>query len=234
MPTFNTDALYKLVQNGVCQGQKIVNIHYYRLAADLVPGDFNYGGAEQLASLWKDYIWASTLNPFTNGISDFLPTSYTLQDITVYPCDNDLSPLFQLPYTLSVGESGLSSGIVNGVANTAILRYNLAPLSFLSGFEPPRSGYLAWGPLPQEAITADGKLETAWQDNLEIVGNILSQTLTGFTPPVTFVPVRLKQTRVTNPITGETALTLNGWSDVIGCAPRTRTSFRRSRVPAAE
>lgn len=220
----NTNAFYHLSMIGECGGQDIINNFYYRLAQDLIPGDFNFAGAQDLAELFRDYVWRDTVNPLTFGYASFLPTAYTLKEIVVTPYDADYNPIYQLPYVLGVGEDGLATAARGSNAACAIIRFNLAPQSLLNGFNPPKSGYIAYGPLNEEAVDPDGLLSSAWQGYMGIVGELVSTSLVKLTPPCEFVPVRIKRTKVGG------VLTLQGWSDVLGASPRAMTSFRRSRI----
>jgi hypothetical protein len=215
----NSDAFYKVVLNGRYAGQAIVNVLYYRLADEYVPGPLNFAGAEDLAFQVKQEIW-------TPSLKGTLSDGYVLENITVYPMDAGFSLLYQMPYQMPVNESGSDTGVAtNGPATCAIIRFNLEPTSPLNGIYPPRSGYVAIGPLSDAYVDNTGHIPTAALAGWQGVADALSQNLENAVPPAVFYPIRVKQTKVLG------VLKIISYADISGASTRSLASFRRSRQP---
>lgn len=216
---FNANAFYKVVLNASYAGQTINNILYYRIGLDTVPGDFNFGGAEDLAFQVKAEIWTAALQPAMGG-------GYYLESITVYPLDNTFSPIYQTPYTLAVGESGgRGAAASNGPAPCANIRFNLEPTTILNGLVPPHFGYVAVGPLLDGDVNNSGTIEEPGLGLLQTVGDAMASNLENATPFIVFFPIRWRTVRVAG------VVTVTGWADVASASVRSVASFRRSRVP---
>lgn len=217
----NTNAFYEVKLQGRYEGQDIVNILFYRLGFDIIPGDFNLAGADTLANLVKDNVWTPTLKPY-------MLTGYLLDKIVVTPRDADFNPLYQLPYVKEVGEYGGTAGNSNGPATCLIARCNLNPTNLTQGFFPPKRGYLAIGPLADNVITNTGDIEAGNYAGWVTAVQKFAQTLTSILPPATFHPIRLRVTRTLGGL-----VTLNGWADIASMSVNHKASFRRSRVGEA-
>lgn len=218
----NTTGLYKVVLKGRYSNQNIINILYYRLGIDFVPGDFNLAGADTLAALVRDQVW-------TGGMRGRMNNNYLLDKIEVYPMDVTFELLYQLPYTLEVGEYGMAGASpTNGPTSCAIVKFNLEPTTpLVNGFVAPKRGYIALGPLADSFVDNSGYLENADYNAWSTAVQVFAENLESVLPPVVFFPIRIH--RKTDPILGVT----QGWADVQSCTINHRASFRRSRLPEA-
>lgn len=215
----NSDGNYKVVLNGRYSGQAIVNVLYYRLAFDIVPGGLNFAGAEDLAFQIKQEVWDA-------GMKVVQPPDYTLENITVYPYDNAFDLLFQLPYVLPVQEVGTgSSQATNGPAPCVIVKFNLEPTSPLNGIYPPRSGYLAIGPVSDQNIDDSGHIFGAALAAYQALANKFANNLENLIPPAVFFPIRIKSVKVAG------VFRIISYADISSATVRALTSFRRSRMP---
>lgn len=215
----NADGNYKVVLNGRYSGQAIVNILYYRLAFDVLPGDLNFAGASDLAFQVKQEIW-------NGGMKALTPNNYTLENITVYPYDNLFDLLYQLPYVLPVNEGATGGGPeTNGPAPCVIVRFNLEPTSPLNGVYPPRRGYVALGPVLDSNIATTGYLLAGALAPYQAVANKMAANLVNTVPPAVFFPIRVKTVKVLG------VARIVSWADVSSAVVRSLTSYRRSRMP---
>lgn len=219
--TIDNSAYYSVILNGVFQSQAVVNILWYRVGIDVVPGDFNLFGAEHLANCVYELVWKS-------GMKIAQSTLYKLQDITVIPYNGLFDPVYNLPFIREVNEFGQQGGGTIGVAGCLTCRFVLEPqVLLINGFFPPRRGYLSYGPIREIDIDDQGKLSTAaesfYETNLQPVANDLSL----LPYPISYYPIRMRITRVLGvPV-------LNGWTDIQSVDVRPISTFRRSRVPEA-
>jgi hypothetical protein len=217
----NGNAFYKVVLNGRYQGQAVVNILYYRLGVEFIPGPLNFAGAEDLAFQIIQEIWTPTMK-------GLYPVEYVLENVTVYPYSTTFDLLFQMPYVLTVNEAGTQAGLpTNGPAGCAIVRFNLEPTSPLNGFFAPKSGYVALGPVPDANIDNTGHLVPAYQGFLQDIGDAMSQDLENLIPPAIFYPIRMKSANVAG------VIRFISWADIASASVRSLASFRRSRQPEA-
>lgn len=218
--SINADALYKVVLKGRVNNQDVVNVLWYKVGVDLLPGALNFGGADLLANLVHSQVWTGTLRSTMN-------TLYLLSSIQVYPYDENFSPILQLPYERNVGEYGQSAGAINGSAPCLIAKFNLEPTSILQGFFPPKRGYVALGPIRDDYIDNTGNVEGDFYNYWQLAANRFTIDLVSVVPPMTFEPVRVS----TRTILG--VFTFRGWAGIQSVSLRHRASFRRSRLPEA-
>ncbi len=215
-------AIYRVVMNGTCEGQNIVNNLYYRTGVGIDLDGLSLGGAKELAQCVKDQVWPKWKYAVSGG--------YKLEDITVYPYhDGTFDLMYQNPWTENVMESGLGVNETDGPAICAILKFNLEGTVILAnGIKPPKRGYVAVGPITSNWIDNTGALtDTVFlpaDSRLNDLGVALAANLESLLPPVIFFPVRVSQKNI-----------LGVWrpvsfADVNGVKVRRRTSFRRSRM----
>lgn len=217
----NASAYYKVVLNGRYNGQAIVNLLYYRLADEYVPGPLNFAGAEDLAFQVKQEIW-------TSGMGSRYPADYFLENITVYPMDNDFVLLYQMPFVMAVNENGWHASLPSdGPAACVIARFNLEPTSPLNGIFPPRTGYVALGPVASLHVENDGNLTVDGMTLYTEVAATMAQNLENLVPPAVFYPIRVKITNVLG------VIKIRSFADVSSAVVRSRVSFRRSRIAEA-
>jgi hypothetical protein len=166
-------------------------------------------------------IWTARLQPAQ-------PPSYTLEDITVYPMDGLFAPIYQMPYVETINEPGTAAASdgndFNGAAPCVIIRFNLEPTTIIQGLNPPRSGYVAIGPLADFNVLDSGVLASGAITGYQALADALAGNLENLVPPAVFYPIRVKTLRVA----GVTLIV--GWADIEGATVRAKSSFRRSRM----
>lgn len=215
----NSDAFYKVVLNGRYSGQAIVNILYYRLLVGAGLSGLNFAGAEDLAFQVKQEVWDA-------GMKGALVPGYVLENITVYPYDVQFDLLYQMPYSLLVNEAGTAAnGETNGPAGCVIVRFNLEPTSPLNGLFPPRTGYVAIGPIKDGNVDSTGHIPTADLAGWQAVFSHMAENLENLVPPAIFAPIRVKSTNVAG------VWRIVSFADISSVSVRSRASFRRSRLP---
>lgn len=221
IPTIDNSAYFKVMLNGEFETQRILNILWYRIGLDVIPGNLNLYGAQELAELVYNQCWH-------NGLQTASSNTYKLQDITVYPFNEFFDPIFSMPYVREVNELGVQTPETAGPANCVTARFVLESqfLGF-NGWFPPRRGYISWGPIREVDSGRNGRLtdnaHTFYESNL----NCLCVDLSALPTPVTFWPIRVKTTNILN------ILTLLGYTDIQGVDIRPIATFRRSRLPEA-
>ena len=214
---------YKVVLNGSAQGQDIKNILYYRSGIGVDVSGLTFAGAEALAGNVKQELWPALQN--------ILSVNYTLESIDVSPINDEFQLAYQMPFSLAVGELGLSPGAIMGPAACLNFKFNLEPTSILNGIKPPSRGYIALGPVAANLVGNDGYVASTFYNSTDVddVCAALAQNIEQLLP-VAFVwyPVRLKQSRILGGL-----VHWESYSDIKGCVLARRASFRRSRVPEA-
>lgn len=217
--------LYKAVLNGECHGQKIQNTLWYRTGVGIEWAGFTMGGSGELAEEIKNQVWP-VMKPC-------MPSSYKLNDISVYPYDHQtLKLMYQVPHIQSVLENGTSSAQTDGTAISMIIRMNLEPVPLLAnGLNPPKRGYVCVGPISSLQIDDSGHLIDDVFLNLvhpyKLLADKLAADLIHVTPPIDFFPIRVASKKLLG------LVTIDGWADVSSCTIRRLTTFRRSRMAEA-
>ena len=213
---------YKLVMNGSCRGQDIRNILYYRTTSVLSEVDFPFAGAEALAANFVQEVWPEVKYLYAND--------YTLDTVDVYPINDEFEMVYQMPYSLAVGEAGSQSDAHVGPASCLNIKFVLGATTILNGIVPPRRGYLAVGPIPAAWIGEDGYLTNAVMNvdqNVKDAVDAFASNVEQIIPvPNLWSPVRLKQNRILGGL-----IHWESWSPVKGAVLSRRASFRRSRLP---
>lgn len=215
-------AIYKVQLNGEVLGQHICNNLFYRTGVGIDLDGLTVGGAAELAAGVKDKVWSK--------MKASLPSSYTLQDITVYPFhDGSFDLMFQNPYTLNVGESATANMQTDGPAQCAIIKFNLEPTTILpNGVKPPKRGYVAFGPISSSAIDDSGHIVSEVlndpMNELMQVAKAMSENIENLLPPVIWYPIRVHQDSVLG------LLKITSFADISGASVRRLASFRRSRM----
>jgi hypothetical protein len=216
MPTF-----YRVVMNGSASGQDIKNILYYRIGVGVDLSAFDFAGAEALAHAVKDQVWPAFRHWLTND--------YQLETIDVSPINDEFELMYQMPFSLAVGQPGDGVGVSMGPAACVNIKFNLEPLTILNGIKPPSRGYIAYGPIESVHIGEDGyvRTEDLASDKLPTVAAAIAQNLEVLLPvPTIWFPVRLKQSRILGGL-----VHWESYADVKGAVVSRRGSFRRSRMP---
>lgn len=215
-------AIYKAVLRGTYAGQNIVNNLFYRTGIGFDLDGLSLGGAKELATCIRGQVW--------EYMKETLPLGYTLEAIDVYPYhDGTFDLMYQNPWTENVLETGTQVDATDGPAVCAIYKFNLEPtVIFANGFNPPKRGYIAVGPVISGWIDNDGRIVAGVfntvENTMQRFATALAANLESLLPPVVFYPVRVKQDNILGifkPVS---------YADVNGVVLRRRTSFRRSRV----
>lgn len=215
-------AIYRVVLNGNCEGQAIVNNLAYRVGVGIDVAGFAVGGAEALAKCVKAQVWPKW--------KPCVPTSYTLENITVYPYHGEsLELMYQNPWTENVLENGSNADATDGPAVCAIIKFNLEPTALITnGPKPPKRGYVAVGPIASAAIDNRGMIESSImlsdESHLKQLSTALAANLESVLPPVVFFPIRVKMEKVLG------LFKVTSFADVGGATLRRKSSFRRSRM----
>jgi hypothetical protein len=214
-------AIYKAVMHGSALGQDVNNMLYYRTGVGIDIAGLTIGGTKEVADCLKAAVWPA--------MRPLLPGDYELQDITVYAYhDSTYELMFQNPYTLGVHELGTKSENTNGPAPCAIVRFDLEPTPILvDGPKPPRTGYIAFGPLGDDMISDQGYVvRTGALGGLwDALTAAVSTNLVNVLPPVVFFPIRVHHDVVLG------LLKITSFADVGDAVVRNVASFRRSRQP---
>lgn len=217
-------AFYKVVLNGVCMGQDIRNILYYRSGAGLDVSGMVMAGAEALAG----NINQELVPTFLAASSD----NYMLESIDVYPISEGFQLLYQMPYSLAVGLNGQAAGSIPGPAVCINFKFMLEATSIINGVKPPSRGYMAFGPVNTNVIGEDGFLlpgVLGAGGQFMNLAEKLSQNIEQLVPvPASWYPIRLKQNRLLGGL-----IQWESYADIKGCLISRRVSFRRSRMPEA-
>lgn len=211
---------YKVVLNGSASGQDIKNILYYRSGYGIDVSGLTLAGTEALAGNIKQEVWPA--------LKEVLCNQYTLDTIDVSAINDEFQLVYQMPFSLAVGESGAAVEASAGPAMCMNFKFNLEPTSILNGIKPPSRGYVAVGPFPAVYVNEDGFFPPNHISSSPIVNvcNALSQNIEQLIP-VGFIwyPIRLKQSRILGGLVHWEA-----FSDIKGCVMSRRASFRRSRM----
>lgn len=212
---------YRVVLNGGASGQDIKNILYYRIGVGIDLTAFDFAGAQALAGAVKDQVWSKMKNVVCN--------QYQLESIEVSPINDEFELVYQMPYSLSVGEAGGLASPSYGPAACMNVKFVLEPTSILNGIKPPSRGYIAVGPIPTDVTTEDGYLTSDWRSHASMTQFLgaVSQNLEVLLPvPTIWYPIRLKQSRILGGL-----VHWESYTDVKGAVVSRRVSFRRSRLP---
>lgn len=211
---------YQVTLSGSASGQDIKNILYYRVGFGIDMTAFDFAGAQALAGAVKDVVWPS--------LKQLVCNQYTLNSIDVKPINDEFELVYQMPYSLAVGEAGALSLESAGPAMVQNFKFILEPTSILNGIKPPSRGYLAVGPLPASDVGEDGLIKTARMNGSEVSNfcRDIAQNLEVLLPvPTVWFPCRLKQSRILGGL-----IHWESFADVKGAVASRRASFRRSRM----
>lgn len=220
--------IYSVTLKGLYAGQNVINVLWYR--AVTLWGDLGtlLGAQAALCAEVKQEIWDSRSPGHIGGygMEERALTGYTLSSIDCAAYDDEAVLLSTSPYTLVVNEPGLNNAASNGPAPAAIFKANLEP-AFGPGLFLPKRGYIAFGPIADNAIENDGSLNAAEVVIMQTIANHMADNIVTESPIETFFPVRVRVTRVGGLITEL------GYRDVSGFVVKPIASFRRSRLPEA-
>lgn len=220
---------YKLVNTALFAGQRIQNIFYYRLGVGVEIGGFSFAGAAELATAFRGYVVAQWQH--------CVPPSFVFESIDVYPLDDLFQLVYTQPYHLAtglVGDRAVSAG--TGwlpVANCAIMSYSLENVTVLAnGINPPKRGYQAISPLPEDMVDEKGYVvDAAFQDpsnDYVLLADAFAANINAVLPAVaSWFPIRMKSKRdLLGHVTG-----WESYSDIQACQLKKKTSYRKSRRP---
>lgn len=217
----DNSAYYKVLMNGRFQNQRIMNVLWYRVGLDIVPGDFNLYGSEHLANCVLNNVWLA-------GMRTACSATYTLEDITVIPFNGTFDPVYNLPFILEVNQNGTQTFEAFSPAACITARFVLeAQILGINGWFPPRRGYVSFGPIREVDLTPDGRLTPAAETFYETNLNPFAVDLSLLPHPITYFPIRVRVTNVLG------VLNLLGWTDIFSLDVRPIATFRRSRLPEA-
>jgi hypothetical protein len=215
--------LYSVVVKGEAFSQEITNILYYRESAGMEILNQVFGNADILGD--------AVMEGWVDKVLPCLPNVYRAVSVSVYPHNELFQLVSQLPITGFFPADTLGEIIpegMNGPAPVCNIRFNLKPTNALMPDKPPKTGYIAFGPLSDLWIGNNGYLnvpankEADWNAMLQWLGGQLISIL----PPGQFIPIRVRHNRE--------LMGLKKWlayADVRDCAANPRTSWRRSRMP---
>ena len=214
---------YKVVLNGASMGQDIKNVLYYRSGLGVDVLGLTLAGTEALAGNIKQEVWPA--------LKQWLTTDYVLETIDVSAINDEFQLVYQMPFSLPVGETGVEDRVLAGPALCANFKFNLEPTGIANGIKPPSRGYIAFGPIAPVYVEESGffSAETMASSRVTGIQAALSQNIEQLIP-VGFVwyPIRLKQSRILGGLVHWEA-----YADIKGCVLSRRASFRRSRMPEA-
>lgn len=214
---------YKGVFRGSYSGQDINNVFWYRDDGSLPFSGQPYFGGEDLAYQLKTEIW-----PLMRPL---LPAGYRLVTIDATVHDETFAPLTGTPLVYPVDEVGsYASADSVGPALCAIVSFSVSPVyNFIPVNKPPKRGYLALGPLPEDAVDNTGLLAAGYRTGSAMTDFLtkLFDPLTNLAPPGMFYPVRVSARMILG------VFNFGGYSEIVDAVCRPRASFRRSRLPEA-
>ena len=130
---------YKVVLNGASMGQDIKNVLYYRSGLGVDVLGLTLAGTEALAGNIKQEVWPA--------LKQWLTTDYVLETIDVSAINDEFQLVYQMPFSLPVGETGVEDRVLAGPALCANFKFNLEPTGIANGIKPPSRGYIAFGPI---------------------------------------------------------------------------------------
>jgi len=218
---------YEVILNGTAMGQDIRNILFYRTGVGIDYLGLSLAGADVVAGMVKAQLWDSAA-PLTNyAMRDVMPSSYRLEGITVVPRDNGFQFVYQNPYTLAVNEDGTANADTNSVGQGVVMKFNLEPTPLLQQFVAPKTGWCMFSPVSQNHFLEDGRITTEHLAYWTQFGVRLSENLESLVPPLIIFPIRVRRVNVGG------ILSISGWADVNGCAPRPLSGYLKRRQPEA-
>ena len=214
-------AIYKAVMDGMCEGQVVKNMLYYRTGVGVDIDGLTIGGTEDLAHGIQAMVWPS--------MKALLPNNYTLLSITVYAYhDATYELLYQNPFSLGVGEEGSMTDHASGTMACAIVKFDLEPTPLLvDGPKPPKRGYIAFGPLSTVLQLDAGTINRGAPHGAQwdALTAALSSNVETILPPAVFFPIRVHHDKVLG------LVKITSFADVGDAVMRDVFSFRRSRQP---
>lgn len=212
---------YKVVLNGVANGQDVKNILYYRDGIGFSWVNQLYGGSEVLAN--------NVIQEVVPKMLAVLCDNYSMESVDVYPHNDALQLTVQQPWSAAVNQPGTQTITSHGIATCINIKFQLEPTGLMNGIWPPRRAYIALGPIPNTWVGEDGYVPNSiftFPAMMECL-DALSQDLEFLLPaPGTFYPIRVRHNRAIGSLVKWTS-----WADVSGCVMNRRGSFRRSRMP---
>lgn len=236
--------LYKVDLNGNFEGVHFKNVLWYASnveAATGFTGDLIISSAEAIARSVQTHVW-------NTHWKNVVPTTYTLDNITVYPYNDVFELIYQLPYVLTVNETGtVTDHPTLPPACTANLKFNLRPnLIDFPGFPAPKRGWVKIGPVLESYVNDDGTLSQPGYEAYANIANHLAEwlpwdfidveiPLVGWEAsvgiPLAFEPKRVRVWTFSTPqiIGGDTFARFINTASILSCAPNQQTGYARSR-----
>lgn len=215
------DVYYRVDLNGALEGQVIKNTLYYKSEVELLPDVFPSMGAAAVAANVYQEIWSL-------GMKQTVSQNYTLNNIQVMPYNELFELIYSMPYTLSVIETGEITGDCMPPSTAVNIHFNLKAMSATAAMLAPKRGYVAIAGIGESRQASGLLVSTFWNDPLSGFGLLaqkLGENLQEITPPMVWVPVRMRPTSAG----GATLVKWLGTAEVMDAYVQPVLSNRRSR-----
>lgn len=209
---------------GTAAGQTIVNVLWY-----YQPIRQNTPAVDVIAFANE---WASTL---AQAFVTPMPTQYTLVRTETQMYDVEWNPTLSTPHIKPIGLSGGHINSLMGQSPYVVLNFAL-DYSFADvppGHGPVRRSYLAYGPLPEQAVNDNHEFVPGFYQIGQIT-DLLAMLVTGVQDGLwdsEAVAIRVGTTNLANN-GGPDPFHRRSWAKAIGASTRLITSDRASRIPS--
>lgn len=214
-------SIVSVTSNARFGGQAIMNTYWYRVALALPFAEL-LGFAQAIGAEWLEGIWD---NGSADDLKSIMPTTFTLDTLSVDFRDDDGVLLNSIPFEIIVNDPGTLVAAYDSPASYAVMHCSLGNAQG-PGLDLPRRGYLAIGPLPNTAIGDDGVLQAGILASLTALGVRIATNLVTVAPPGALFPIRVRLNKL------NLLPDYYRYRDVEACFPRTRVRYRKSRLPS--
>lgn len=226
---------YSVAFNGSYFGQSIINVFWYRMVSLFPPPETLFNTRAALAAEIKERFWDSigVVGNTDWRLKDLMPTDYTLENLTV-TCVDDLGSLIASdPFVLPIAEAGNLAIDMIAPSACVIARANLSAVVG-PGIGLPKRGYMAFGPIAEDYVGEDGRMDVDGLARWSSFAGILGQLVECELPAVTLAPVRVRQIRIPN-VTPPPKTILTGvtYKDALTWEVDPVLAWRASRKPEA-
>lgn len=217
-------AFYELVTHGICVGQSVVNVFWYRGDEVITTLEMFYDYSGALAAEFLQEVWESSNPAYIGGYAwqDVQHTTYELDRVNVYGYGADSVLLTSTPYTVAVNQSGLAGSSTNGPDDCVLMKASLKA-AFGPGLTLPKKGHLKLSPVVDTVFGNDGRMESVNLQRYTEVGFRMADDLVTSAPIGLFHPIRTRVIRVEGVVTAIT------YRDVLEFIPRTTKAHVASR-----
>lgn len=217
---------FKCVFNGVCQGQDVKNILYYRTGIGVDLGALGFSVAEDVANVVFENIW----DPY---MRDCMPNDYTMETLDVYPINDAFQLVYQNPFHHTVSQAGTDAQVHAGMTQCLNIQFSLEPTAIWeNGIRPPKRGYVAIGPIAAAYVDEAGFVPNLYYSDPNWKFHQLAARLQMDLPFATSIGTNLYPIRVrTRKLNLDPLGMFDAYADINGASVQKRVSNRKSRRP---